>query len=85
MTQKRCAYFGCMHPMFEPTHGAQKYCCDECAKKGGRRAPSRIAANKKHDYSPLKTPEMVRKSNANRNKKKYSRGAKADLPPWMFS
>lgn len=82
--EKRCAYFGCMHPMFTPKHHSQKYCSEECAKRGNRRVPSRMAANKANKFSFV-TPEMNKKAAQNRRKKNYAKGAKAKLPPWMFS
>lgn len=48
ITQKRCAYFGCMTPMFETNDARRLYCSEDCAKKAKQRSKSRQKYRKAH-------------------------------------
>jgi hypothetical protein len=84
--EKRCAYFGCMHPMFTPTSPTQKYCCHECTVKANNKSARAVAAHKVRDAAISADPEK-------RKKRSYAAAAYGyknamnvkKLPPWMES
>lgn len=85
METKRCAYFGCMHPIFESDDNRRKYCSDDCAHKALIRSPSRKKALVKANAKALAKlgPEELRLRRAKYKQSQYSKGKFEPPKEWL--
>lgn len=81
----RCAYFGCMHPMFEPTHHSQKYCSHECERKAQGRSETKHRANERMAAKIKADPALAKKVADKKARGNYKHIMRRKLPPWMES
>lgn len=84
--QKRCAYFGCMHPLFESDDGRRKYCSDQCCRNAMDRSENTKRLHKAYDMKIAADPVLSKKKANRAAKSNYERmSATGKLPPWMKS
>lgn len=76
----RCAYFGCMHPIFDPKEtGTRKYCSRECCLKARNRSQKRREWNKNH--FGIMSDEEKKRLKRLQYQSNYRSGK---LPKWMY-
>ena len=85
METKRCAYFGCMHPIFESDDNRRKYCSDDCAHKALIRSKSRKKASVKANVKAAAklSPEELRLRRAKYKQNAYAKGNYEPPKDWL--
>ena len=85
MATLRCAYFGCMSPLFESDDGRRKYCSDDCAHKALIRSKSRKTASAKANAKALAKlgPEELRLRRAKYKQNEYAKGKYEPPKDWL--
>ena len=83
MTTLRCAYFGCMHPLFESDDKRRKYCSEECRVKANRRSAAQVASTKKYNAKVAADPVLKKQASYRSTERRYKTGK--NLPKWMYS
>lgn len=79
--EKRCAYFGCMSPMFHSENPRQKYCCRKCCTLANTRSErSRATQNARH-AAIMANPALRKKKSRRSSRAAYLAGR---LPRWMY-
>lgn len=87
MATMRCAYFGCIHPLFESDDRRRKYCSEECAKKGYSKSANQRGHQAKSQAKAVAamTPEEKRLRRGQKAQSAYRYSSLHDLPPWAKS
>lgn len=82
MTTLRCAYFGCMHPLFDSSNGRKKYCSAECMTKANHRGAAARRSRAKFKAKLDANPDLKKQRALKYEMASYRNG---HLPKWMYS